>query len=75
MQLSFISLMAFIRILHRLGFKLPYDDIKLLVGGLDCYNDMKDRLFYYRVIGNAFRKLFRKEPGQKKEPMTYLESV
>jgi len=60
-KLGFISFMGFLRSLKHMGFRLLFDQYKTLVKVLGVFDEERDRVFYYKLISNALRKLYRRE--------------
>lgn len=61
-KLNFTSMMAFGRVLKSMGFRLLFDEVKNLIIALNVYDANKDRVYYLKVIGSTFRKLYRRDP-------------
>ncbi|CAG9314903.1 unnamed protein product [Blepharisma stoltei] len=61
-KLGYITFMAFSRSLKNLGFRLLFDQVRTLVEILNVYDQARDRVFYYKAVGAAFRKLYLKQP-------------
>ena len=74
-KLGFVTMMGFNRVLKNMGFRLLFDEVKSLINALRVYDSTKDKVFYYKVISSAFRKLYQRDPYQIKPKPTQLQAI
>lgn len=70
-----INFMAFNRVLARMGFRLKFDDLKLLLQILNIYDDSCDKIYYRKLVSAAFRKLYSFKVPTPRTKMTQNGAV
>lgn len=74
-KLGYIPFMAFSRCLKGMGFRLLFDQVKLLLQILNVYDENRDRVYYYKAVGSAFRKLYLKNPYNPPRKLTQSDAI
>ena len=59
---GFVPLMTFGRVLRYMNFRLLFDEIQKFVQLINVYNQVKDQVFYPKIVSSILRKLFRPKP-------------
>ena len=74
-RVGYVSIMAFSRVLKNIGFRLLFDQVKTLITTLRVYDELKDKVFYIKVISSAFRKLFKRDPYKVPPKPTKMDAI
>jgi Ca2+-binding EF-hand superfamily protein/serine/threonine protein kinase len=74
-QQGYVSFMAINRVLSRMGFRLKFDDLKLLFQILNIYDENHDKIYYRKLLSAVFRKLYSFRVPSPRAKMTQNAAV